>query len=234
MYRAGWTLQAPPVDPGPIIALRDAFLETVGADSGELEWKCFSWDGSRRWYAHQALTDAGFQPQPEEAVLVAETSVAIRTAGDAAPGITVRVATSLEDREVLLHADSVSRIVWGEENLPSQVALGYWARPATTDPPHLSIHVAYHRNVPVAFGRFQITPHSHFGGLWGGATIPEARRLGYYRALVGSRAHEARGHRCQWLMVDANPQTSMPILLNLGFRELGRTRPYQYRNPQAG
>jgi GNAT superfamily N-acetyltransferase len=228
------------------------------ASPGEFEWKCFSWDGPEPWYADGALRAAGFVSEGDEAVVVADaaTLAADDSAGNAtlaggcrAPattayettpaaslsheGITVRVATkaALDAAGILADADAVNRAVWDESTRPSTIAGGYWSGTGTeagTGAPHLSIHVAYLGGQPVSYGRFQITPGSRFGGLWGGATVPEARGRGCYRALVASRAAEARTRGLTWLMVDANPVTSYPILRRLGFDLLGYTRPYAF------
>jgi hypothetical protein len=160
-------------------------------------------------------------------------------------GITVRVATedNPDATAILADADAVNSAAWDDSTRPSMVADGYWSQTGAsngdssggsppTDPlsaaarPHLSIHVAYFDGRPVSYGRFQVTPGSRFGGLWGGATVADARGRGCYRALVGSRAAEARARGLTWLMVDANPETSYPILRRLGFDLLGYTRPY--------
>jgi hypothetical protein len=38
-----------------------------------------------------------------------------------------------------------------------------------------------------------------FAGLWGGSTLKEYRKRGYYRALLAVRAREAREPRCRFL-----------------------------------
>lgn len=262
VYRAGWSLQAPPDDDAGIAALRDAVkravLEDDGAEpadaSGEFEWKCFSWDGQEAWYADAALQAAGFAPRDAEAVVYADvTTLSTESAADAfPPEVTIRVATGNgpDDAAILADADAVNAAVWDESTRPSAIAAGYWSPggPRTADPavdaaapgaaapdasalpplPHLSIHVAYLDGCPVSYGRFQVTPGSRFGGLWGGATVADARGRGCYRALVANRAAEAHARGLTWLMVDANPETSYPILRRLGFDLLGHTRPYVF------
>ncbi|MEX2444321.1 MAG: hypothetical protein WD492_11985 [Alkalispirochaeta sp.] len=238
LYRQGWILSPPPRDAEVVRRVRDALIGAAGAaGSGELEWKCFSWDGDAPWYGDAALRDAGFAPGDEEAILVADAraiadglggvgSDDVRSRGLEAAAATVRAVTDIsgdEAEEILNAADTVHNQVWGEGQLPSTIARGYWSGDAVC-----SIHVAYLGNEPVAYGRFQATPGSRFGGLWSGATIPAARGHGCYRALVVSRAGEALRRGLPWLMVDANPETSMPILVHNGFSEIGRTRPYMH------
>ena len=60
--------------------------------------------------------------------------------------------------------------------------------------------------------------------LVGGATLPWARGRGLYRALVRARWDEAVRRGTPGLAVGANPATSYPILLRLGFEEVCRVR----------
>jgi len=240
LYGTGWILAPPPDDLEHIVRVRDAVRAAAGTHpTGDIEWKCFSWDGAAAWYADGALQDAGFVPAEEKAILIADarelagtlTEDVRNSAAPRNPGIAVRIATDEADHDaapILEAADSVDYETWGAKHPPSRVARGYWAGGAVC-----SIHVAFLDNAPVSYGRFQATPGSRFGGLWGGATIASARNRGCYRALVVSRAREAIRRNLRWLMVDANPATSMPILLHHGFRQIGSTRPYTY-SPKPG
>ena len=55
-----------------------------------------------------------------------------------------------------------------------------------------------------------------FATLQGGATLPEWRSRGVYRALVARRAVLAAERGCEYLQVDASDD-SRPILERLGF-----------------
>lgn len=59
--------------------------------------------------------------------------------------------------------------------------------------------------------------------LSGGATLPEARGRGAYRALVRARWQDAVGSGTPWLITQAGAM-SRPILLRLGFREVVQIR----------
>jgi low temperature requirement protein LtrA len=70
-------------------------------------------------------------------------------------------------------------------------------------------------------------------GLYGGATLPEYRGRGLYRATVAKRAALARERGYRYLQVDALP-TSRPILERTGFVQLTTTTPYLVsRDPAA-
>jgi hypothetical protein len=82
--------------------------------------------------------------------------------------------------------------------------------------------------VPVSIGRLYTHANSLFGGLYGGATLPSHRGLGFYRALTAARARDARRLGAKFLIVDALP-TSLRILMKLGFVEITKTWPCTLR-----
>jgi GNAT superfamily N-acetyltransferase len=65
-----------------------------------------------------------------------------------------------------------------------------------------------------------------FASFWGGSTLREYRKHGYYTALLAARAREARERGYRFLQVDASPE-SRPILEKHGFRCLGFSTPYE-------
>jgi GNAT superfamily N-acetyltransferase len=77
----------------------------------------------------------------------------------------------------------------------------------------------------VSGGRVDLTDGLDFAGLYGGATLPEHRGRGYYRATVAKRAEIARDRGYRFLYVDALP-TSRPILERLGFVAITTTTPF--------
>ena len=72
-------------------------------------------------------------------------------------------------------------------------------------------------DTPVAFALADRSPVGLF--LAGGATLPEARGRGCYRALVRARWDEAMTRGLQGLAVQAQYKSSAPILRRLGFVE---------------
>jgi GNAT superfamily N-acetyltransferase len=66
-----------------------------------------------------------------------------------------------------------------------------------------------------------------FAGLWRGATLPQWRRRGIYRALVGYRAWFGADRGYRYLTVYALP-TSRPILERVRFRWAATTTPYTW------
>lgn len=124
-------------------------------------------------------------------------------------GVEVRRVESDDD---LFAADRIAAVAFG-------------GPPATRRPyepePDNTVYLAFVDGEPVArasaaFGELGAT-------LFGGATLPEARGRGAYRALVAARWHDAveRGTPC--LVTQAGPM-SRPILAALGFREVCEIR----------
>jgi GNAT superfamily N-acetyltransferase len=160
---------------------------------GHVEWK---------WYSHdppglrERLLAEGFEPDDEEAVLVAEA------AAIPAPEHETRV-----DAEAFLHV--IGEVFDRVYDIPKE------AVPV----------VAFVDGEPASCGRVDLTPGIEFAGLFGGATLPAFRGRGLYRATVAARAQLAREHGYRWLYVDALP-TSRPILERLGFEQITTTVPF--------
>lgn len=78
--------------------------------------------------------------------------------------------------------------------------------------------LAWHRDKAVAWAMADLSPAGLF--LAGGATLPGARGIGCYRALVRARWDESVRLGLGGLAVQAQHDTSGPILRRLGFTEV--------------
>lgn len=199
-----------------------AYYRQKGCD---FEWKYFDYDTPpdlpERLLAH------GLQPDEAEAIMILDMKDAPTRLLDASQ-IDVRRATTPEE---LRHADSIQEAVWGNKprQKPSERILDMWKN----DPDSVSLHIAYVDNRPVSFGRVEFPVENNpFASIWSGATLPEYRRRGIYTAIVASRMKEAQQRQYQYLTVDANPLTSMPILEKLGFVTIAYSTPYNWTNSQ--
>jgi GNAT superfamily N-acetyltransferase len=83
------------------------------------------------------------------------------------------------------------------------------------------VYVAYVDGEPVARATASFSEHGVT--LFGGATLPEARGRGAYRALVAARWEDAVRRGTPALVTQASPM-SRPILRRLGFREVCEIR----------
>jgi predicted N-acetyltransferase YhbS len=80
----------------------------------------------------------------------------------------------------------------------------------------------------VSAGRLEPVVGTEFAGIWGGATRPEWRRRGIYRALTAARARSALrlGKR---LIHSDSTEYSRPILERAGLIKVSTTTPYIWR-----
>ena len=115
-----------------------------------------------------------------------------------------------------------------EEHFASdRIAAIAFGGPVPTEPrqreedPNNVVYVAYADGEPVA--RASGSFGEHGVSLFGGATLPEARGRGAYRALVAARWEEAVARETPILVTQAGPM-SRPILAQLGFREVCEIR----------
>jgi hypothetical protein len=125
------------------------------------------------------------------------------------PDIEVRRALT---RDELVAAERIASAAFGDavddENPP----------PARDDSP---VYLAYLDGEPVARASAKVSEHGLT--LFGGATIPEARGRGAYRALVAARWEEPVRRGTPLLVTQAG-RMSRPILARLGFEELCEIR----------
>ena len=133
-------------------------------------------------------------------------------------GVVVREVLTYE---AFCHLDEVQSVAFGETD--EQRAMMAASRPVRWDALRQSGDIAllsFLDGEPVAGAT--MAPLEH--GAWfllGGATIPEARGRGLYRALVHARWTSAVAHGGTALVVHAGPM-SAPILRRVGFADVGR------------
>jgi GNAT superfamily N-acetyltransferase len=167
------------------------------------------------------LRAAGFEPEDQETVLIAESAdIVDRLAGrDSVDGVTIRLVTDRADFERIAAMEST---VWGEDwswltdDLVRRHATGL------TD-----IYVAEADGVVVSAAWAVYKENTEFTGLWGGSTLAEWRGKGIYKALVAVRAARAVAQGYKYLHVDASDDSS-PILQRLGFLAVTTTTPYVF------
>jgi ribosomal protein S18 acetylase RimI-like enzyme len=165
------------------------------------------------------LRAAGFVPEDEETVLIAESAaIAERLRGhESIDGVVVRLTTDQNDFERIAAMES---IVWGEDwswltdELVRHQASG-----------HTDIYVAETAGQVVSAAWAVYKPGTDFTGLWGGSTLPDWRGRGIYKALVAVRAARAIELGYKYLQVDASDDSS-PILQRLGFLPVTTTTPW--------
>jgi len=194
----------------------------VFAERGErFEWK---------YHGHDLPADlpnrlraAGLEPEDEETVLIAH---AADIAGEP------RLPDGVSLGEVTTRADFariavLGKAVWGDRGQEGWL-VDMLESEREIDPDSIAIVVAETSGTVVCAAWIRFARGTQFATLWGGATLPEWRRRGIYRATVAYRANLAAARGFQYLEVDASDD-SRPILERLGFVPVTTTTPYIWK-----
>lgn len=202
-------------DADAMIAEQIAYFTGLGR---EFEWKLYGHDlpadlGRR-------LLAAGFTPEPDETLMVGETTGV--TSG-ARPPEGVRIVPVTDRAGVDLMAEVHERAFGADASRFRSRLL----ERLTACPDTIVALLALAGDEPVSAARMELTPGTRFAGLWGGGTVRDWRGRGVYRALVAHRARIAADRGYRYLQVDASAD-SRPILERLGFAALTTTTPYVY------
>ncbi len=204
------------LDPGTadgVIAAQVAFFGGIGK---KFEWKLYSYDQPADLAGR--LLAAGFVPEDEEALMLAEVSH-VQRPGALPAGIRLEEVTGTAG---IGRLTGVHERVFGADESGLRASL---QAQLSTAPEITAMVVAMAGDEPVCAGRIEFVPGSDFAGLWGGGTLPPWRGRGIYRALVAYRADLAAARGYRYLQVDASPE-SRPILERIGFSCLAMTTPY--------
>ncbi|MEV4636216.1 GNAT family N-acetyltransferase [Actinoplanes sp. NPDC049548] len=136
-------------------------------------------------------------------------------------GVVLRRISSAEDLRRL--ADQQSEAL-GQDC--SWVAADLAAR-VSADPDQITILAAEAGDRFVCIALVEYCPGTDFVALLGGATLPDWRGRGLYRAMIAARAREAVARGFRLLHVDAS-SASAPILRGCGFHEIAISTHYQW------
>ncbi len=184
-----------------------------------VEWKSRGHD--RAPGLHDALVSSGFVPGEAESIMIGE---ARRLAVDVAlpDEIGLRQVTSEPDVRAMC---AMQAEVFGDRDA-EDAANAVLRRLATAD--GMQLWVAEAGGQMVSAGRLEPVAWTEFAGIWGGATRPQWRGRGIYRALTAARARSALalGKR---LMHSDSTEFSRPILERAGLVKVSTTTPYMWR-----
>jgi GNAT superfamily N-acetyltransferase len=207
-----------------------------GPDLDELiarQVRAFAARGSRfEWKLHghdlpadlpERLVAAGFVAEERETVVIAPVA---QIAGEPQlpAGVSLREVTARVDLERIAAHELA---VWNNDH--SWLA-DMLEREVVADPDGLTVLVAEAGGTVVCAAWIRYERGTEFATLWGGATLPEWRRRGIYRALVAYRANLAAARGFRYLETDASDD-SRPILERLGFVPVTTTTPYIWSPP---
>jgi GNAT superfamily N-acetyltransferase len=208
-------------DADDVIAAQVRYFASRGTP---VEWKLYDYD--RPADLAQRLLAAGFEPDDEELMLIAETAATDQRAV-LPDGVRISEVTDEAGIEAMM---AVHDLAFTEHPSPE---LGKRLLAQFREAPELMrMVVALAGDEPVSAARVEFVQGTDFAGLWGGGTVPAWRGRGIFRALVAYRAKLAADRGYRYLQVDALP-TSRPILERLGFRPVAATTPYLW-SPPAG
>ena len=158
----------------------------VFAERGErFEWKLHGHDLPDD--LSQRLRAAGFVPEETETIMIAPTADIAAGEVRLPGGISLREVTSRIDFERIA---ALERAVWGDEDQRGWL-VDMLESERAVDPSALTIVVAEAGPTVVCAAWIRFERNTEFATLWGGATLPEWRRRGIYRATVAYRARLA-------------------------------------------
>jgi predicted metal-dependent phosphoesterase TrpH/GNAT superfamily N-acetyltransferase len=205
----------------------DAFIARQVAHFADLglrfEWKLHGHD--RPADLADRLRAAGFVPEELETVVIARVADVVAPALVPA-GITLREVTKRADFDRIT---TFEEKIWGEDHVG---LADMFESERAADPSALTIIVAEAGDEVVCAAWIRFERGTDFATLWGGATLPEWRRQGIYRATVAHRANMAAERGFRFLQVDSSPD-SRPILERLGFVTVTTTTPFVWTPTMA-
>ncbi len=202
-----------------------AAIEHFAADPGlvSFEWKTRGHDAPADLDDH--LVAAGFVAADPETVMIGETAVLARMAGEPS-GVLIRRAGDTGDLLGDVRAIGVlHREVFGPDspNMDEQLLAAVTADPTGNEP-----WLAEAGGRVVSAGRLVRVRGGRFAGLFGGATDPDWRHAGIYRALTAARARSAIAMGAQLVYAECT-EFSRPILERAGLVAVTTTTPYIWR-----
>ncbi|MEO6412887.1 MAG: GNAT family N-acetyltransferase [Pedococcus sp.] len=186
-----------------------------------VEWKSRGHDHAPG--LHEALVAHGFTPDESESVMIGEAQL-LAVDVDLPDGMVVRQVTDEAEvrRMMAMQAEVFGDSPAEEAEMVEQIL----HRLRTRD--DMEMWVAEHDGQIISAGRLEPVAGTEFAGIWGGATRPEFRGRGIYRALTSARARSAIRHGKRYINSDST-EFSRPILERSGFLKVSTTTPYEWR-----
>jgi GNAT superfamily N-acetyltransferase len=199
---------------------RDYFAER----KEQVEWKLHGHDKPDD--LPKRLRAAGFEAQEQETVVVGPVAPLAATMPVIPVGVRLREVSARADLDRIMQMKETvyeRSFGWLADGLEKEIA---------ADPQGLTVLVAEAGEQVVSAGWVRYVAGTGFATLWGGATLPDWRGRGLYKALVVHRARLADQRGYSYLQVDASDE-SRPILERLGFVPITTTTPYIFK-PASG
>lgn len=187
-----------------------------------VEWKSREHDDAAG--LHEALLEHGFVAQEPEAVMISETRL---LAVDVAlpDGVSVRRVTGEADVRAMCRMLDEAFGAPGPERRVEELLDRLSLRDGR------ELWVAEADRTMVAAGRLEPVAGTELAGIWGGATLPQWRGRGLYRALTAARARSALAQGKTLLHSDSTA-FSRPILQRAGLVRVSTTTPYDWHRSE--
>jgi len=182
-----------------------------------VEWKTRGHDVAPG--LHEALIGHGFVADEVETIMIGEAS-ALAVDVPLPQGVTLRRMTAEADVRAL---SAMQDAAFGDP-VSDDMADALLRRLALDD--GMELWAAESGGLIVSAGRLEPVRGSSFAGIWGGATLPEWRGRGIYRALTAARARSALARGRMLIHSDSTP-FSRPILERAGLHPVSTTTPYR-------
>lgn len=184
-----------------------------------VEWKTRGHDVAPG--LHESLKENGFVADEPESIMIGETRL---LAVDSLPpeGVSLRRVSSETDVRAMCVMESIA---FGDDD-SEETAQALLRRLGLDD--GMELWVAEAAGQVISAGRLEPVAGTQFAGLWGGATLPQWRRRGVYRALTAARARSALSLGKTLLHSDST-EFSRPILERSGLIKVSTTTPYEWR-----
>ncbi|HUA04273.1 MAG TPA: GNAT family N-acetyltransferase [Solirubrobacteraceae bacterium] len=184
-----------------------------------IEWKTRGHDHAPG--LHDALLDHGFTPHEPESIMIGEAHL-LAVDVPAPDGVQLRRVTTERDVRAMC---AMVAAVFGDTDSDEEAG-ALLRRLSLGD--GMELWVAESQGQIIGAGRLEPVRGSQFAGIWGGATRPDWRRRGVYRALTSVRATSAL-RAGKTLIHSDSTEYSRPILERSGLVRVSTTTPYRWR-----
>jgi hypothetical protein len=184
-----------------------------------IEWKTRGHDHAPG--LHDALLNNGFIPDDPESIMIGEADLL---------AVDVPLPAGVQLRRVTAESDVRAMCAMQAEvfeDPESDEEVNALLRRLTLDD-GMELWVAESQRQIIGAGRLEPVRGTQFAGIWGGATRPEWRHRGIYRALTAARARSALGAGKTLIHSDST-EYSRPILERSGLVRVSTTTPYRWR-----
>lgn len=181
----------------------------------QFEWKVYDYDQPSD--LKERLLKKGFTLEESEALMISDlTEENLLLDIPVQPEIR-RITNGQEIWDIM----KLEENVWSENHQDLGQRL---VRDFNDSTAHLSLYGAFVNGKVVSAAWMYLHEGTPFASLWGGSTLVNYRKKGYYSSLLAIRAREAAASGYPLLMVDAS-HMSRPILEKHGFHCFGHSTP---------